>query len=361
MKLKERIPDDAALNTLIEGKSAQMTQDVRVKVGSLEADYIKYRRQQRIGFAIITAAFLVPNIVTQFGLFSGAGTTSFIIGTISFLACVGFVIKFMFSGAKVIKLFHSGVDRVLFFKAFELLGVKGELLEYAETVPKPGTLQAKYPAFAGLVGNQLSPEAESTFSSLRDSELITEPFNRKRVDNRFEVYLGSVKLAGSEIDIKHETGSGKNRSVKHIFSGYFISCELSRTLEGKTFVSTEGDESGFGHKSFFSGLNKGGVNETILEWNQFENLLHVATNSEVEARYILTTNFMSDLYTWWQGKKGNIRIAFIGNHMYMLFPDTKIRFDRTIAKINEKEVKEYVTSISLPLLHVLHLAEDVGL
>ena len=165
----------------------------------------------------------------------------------------------------------------------------------------------------------------------------------------------------SELSVKLETGSGKNRSIKKIFTGYFVSFDLDRTLEGKTFVSAEGDETGFGHRSFFTDIGKKGVQETKLEWNQFEDKLHVATDNETEARYVFTTDFMSDLYLWWEGRKSHIRISFIGNHMYMLFPDERVRFDSTIPRINEKEVKEYLLTIARPLLHVVHLAENVQL
>lgn len=83
------------------------------------------------------------------------------------------------------------------------------------------------------------------------------------------------------------------------------------------------------------------------------------TTDKVEARYILTPNFMSDLYDWWKAKKGNIRISFIGNKMYLLFPDNQIRFNDTVANIDETEVKQYMLTIARPLLHILHLIEDV--
>ena len=83
------------------------------------------------------------------------------------------------------------------------------------------------------------------------------------------------------------------------------------------------------------------------------------TTDKVEARYILTPNFMSDLYDWWKGQKGNIRISFIKDRMYLLFPDSQVRLNDTVSNIDETEVKQYMLTIARPLLHILHLIEDV--
>ena len=106
--------------------------------------------------------------------------------------------------------------------------------------------------------------------------------------------------------------------------------------------------------------NENQIKETKFEWNDFEELLHVATDNNREAREILTPQFMSDLHDWWKNQeKLNIRIAFVGNLMYMLFPDGQIRFEQTVSKVEPAELKEYMLTIAKPLLHVLHLVEDV--
>lgn len=111
-----------------------------------------------------------------------------------------------------------------------------------------------------------------------------------------------------------------------------------------------------------SGKQKKGkdVQETILEWNDFEKLLHVATNNETEARYILTPDMMSNLYDWWIPKKQNIRLSFVSNKMYILFPDNTIRIGTTVQNLNQSHIEKYVLSIAIPLLHILHLIEDIN-
>ena len=68
---------------------------------------------------------------------------------------------------------------------------------------------------------------------------------------------------------------------------------------------------------------------------------------------------MLDLHAWWSKQKQNIRVSFIDNKMYMLFPDKEIRIGKTVKQIDAEQIQQYLESISIPLLHVLHLVEDI--
>lgn len=373
MELKSRIPDEMTLESVLLADLSATTQSIKDKVGTIEGEYISYRRKQRLVALSLFMILIIPNIFFfVFGslLSTSVSTWSGIIGTLIFLVSIGMFIYFgviaLTKGAEVVKAFHGQVDRVLFQKIFALLGVTGSLIEHTTSIKertfpdtKFGKLQALFHKYRQLT--EASPESKQMLEVLRESELITEPFNTTKIDNLFRIKTAdsSRELLCGEIDIRNITGSGKNRHEKFIFKGYFVSYELPHTLDAKTFVSTEGDESGFGHKDFWSSAQANLPSETILEWAEFEDLLHVMTTDKIEARYILTPNFMSDLYDWWKEKKGNIRISFIQNKMYLLFSDNQVRLNDTVANIDETEVKQYMLTIARPLLHVLHLIEDV--
>lgn len=373
MELKSRIPDEATLESVLLADLSATTQSIKDKVGTLEGEYISYRRKQRLVALSLFMILIIPNIFFfVFGslLSTSVSTWSGIIGTIIFLISISFFAYFGFiaftKGAAVVKAFHGKIDEILFQKIFSLLGVTGSLIEHTTSISertfpdtKIGKLRALFHKYRQLT--EASPESKAMLDVLRTSELITEPFNTTKVDNLFRIKAseGNGELLAGEFDIRNITGSGKNRHEKFIFKGYFISYELPHTLDGKTFISTEGDESGFGHKDFWSSASASLPSETVLEWGEFENLLHVMTTDKVEARYILTPNFMSDLYDWWKDQKGNIRISFIQDRMYVLFPDNQVRLNDSVANIDETEVKEYMLTIARPLLRVLHLIEDV--
>jgi Protein of unknown function (DUF3137) len=373
MELKSRIPDEAALQTVLLTNISATTASIKEQVGVIEGEYISYRRKQRLVALSLLMFLIIPNIFFfVFGslLSNSVSVWSGLIGTGIFFSCVVIVLYFGYvtitKGAAVIKAFHGQIDKILFKKIFLLLGVDGALLEHTTRVDeqvfpdtKWGRVHTLLQKYRQLV--EPSPETLAMIATLRQSELITEPFNVTKVDNLFTIQVaeGERELLAGELDVRNITGSGKSRQEKHIFKGYFASYHLPHTLEGKTFISTEGDESGFGHKDFWTRASVSLPSETILEWSEFEDLLHVITTDKVEARYILTPSFMSDLYDWWKNQKGNIRISFIQNRMYLLFPDAQVRINDTVASIDETEVGQYMLSIARPLLHVLHLIEDV--
>ncbi len=367
----ERITTEAALTAAVDNSLVAITEAVKKEVGSLESEYIRYRRRQRFGVLLIAAGFLLPNLVIFTMEIVAAGIINWWSNAINILVFGAsvllfgyFGIKMMVSGIASIKKFHGSVDHVLFAQTFTLLGVEGKLIEHSAALDERefadtriGKIKKTFATYAKA--HKKSKEANEAIELLKQSELVTEPFNHSTVDNLFELKINDGLLHGAELDIKHITGSGKNRQVKNIFKGYSVSYELPHVLDGKTFISTEGDKYGFGHRTFWSVVTETRAQETTLEWNDFEELLHVATTDRVEARYILTPSFMMELHEWWKGKDTNIRMSFLGNRVYMLFPDDQIRIDETVDSINEQEVKEYMLSIARPLLHVVRLIEGI--
>lgn len=376
MSIKETIKDEAALETVVDYKIAAITTATKREVGKLEDDYAKFRRYQRIGFLLIAAAFLLPNsavfvLEVLFVNLTNFWSTviSFIVFIVSLMLCSYFGFRFVMSGSEVVRQFHAKVDTILFGAIFSIFGVKGELIEHTVVVDKK-PIDGTGGKIAELIdilrahfrSLRESPESEQVLASLTSSELITEPFNTTHIDNVFAVDVAEKRLMVSELHLEHITGSGRSRSVKQVFKGYFVALPLKKALTGKTFISTEGDTHGFAHRTYWATLldTNTKVKETKFEWNDFEELLYVATDNNREAREILTPMFMTDLYDWWK-KQGelNIRISFVGNLMYVIFPDSQIRFEHTVSRVEPAELKEYMLTIARPLLHVLHLVEDV--
>ena len=197
--------------------------------------------------------------------------------------------------------------------------------------------------------------------SLSLSELLTERKDKIHIGDVFLTTFTGNEMLVSELFATRNEGSGKNLRTVTVFKGLFTSFKLPKQLTGTTFISTEGDETGYGHRDFWGrikGMEK--VEETILEWNEFEKYLHVATTDGSEARYILTPDFMVDLYDWWKESKRNIRIVFRDSELYMLFPDTNITVKSTISSSNTKVLKKYAMTIITPIWHVLKLLDDVN-
>ncbi|MCB9815622.1 DUF3137 domain-containing protein [Candidatus Nomurabacteria bacterium] len=357
MGIKEKFPTEETLRLYINEHASLYTSEIFAQIGYLEKDYKKAVKNQILGIGLIVIGSITFPLLEYL---------SSVIEAIFALA-IGFYLifqglKIMGNSAEVIANFNNKLNELAFNKVFKIFSVSGirdvpaEAIDPSSTVYKINKISSLFSRL-NLSSNNNKVSAEQVTNLLNQSELITEARNKIDVDDTFSLTLDEKELVVSELDVKNETGSGKNRHVKNIFHGYLFAMKLEKQLEGKTFVSAESDKSGFGDKSFF-GSSKG-MEETILEWNEFEEKLHVMTSHPVEARYILTTNFMSDLYNWWKDRKQKIRLSFIGSSLYILYPDTKIRLNRTVSKITEEEIVEYLESISVPLLNVLYLVDDV--
>jgi len=204
-----------------------------------------------------------------------------------------------------------------------------------------------------------SVHRKETEAMLRESQLVGESFDVITADDMYSFY-DPYPWSVRELELTRHGQTGKYPSSRQIFKGVLIEVTLPNAFMGTTYISTEGDKYGFVHDSFWGGITgKNRVIETNLEWNQFEKDLHVASNNEVEARYILTPNFMLTLHDWWTEHKGNIRIVFKNNKMFMLLPDHGIKIGTSTTSTDSKELEAYALSVLKPIWRTLMLIEDV--
>lgn len=371
MNIKTQFQDEQSVVDFIHNNLQEYVATIRASVGHLEQEYIVMKRRRAIGSSFFVASSLVLAVVFSILDIDIDGITrSFtvmaLVGGVSVLAVI-----FLFVGYKKMKgslpailKFNHALRVAIFPLTIGVFGLQGTRIGQTSLDLEGAAeseVKTKKPWWNRTIGAKnvlVSTEKAQLIALLDHSELITEPRNSVLTDDMFNIDISSTALFVAELDVRNVTGSGKRKKTKKIFKGYFVSLDLDTELEGKTFVSTEGDKKGFGHQSFWKNVQKNDVQVTELEWNDFENLLHVATTHPTEARYILTPDFMQDVYDWWKDKKVNIRISFIDGRMYLLFPDNRIRMGKTINHISDNEVAGYVESVCLPLLHVLHLVED---
>ncbi len=225
--------------------------------------------------------------------------------------------------------------------------------------------QALAPIFDAVFNQKVSylnddVQKKLTIETLKESELISN-YDLVRAD---DVYLFSEPspLSVRELVVERKESDGKNSHYRVIFTGVLVETKLKRTLTGTTFVSTEGDKSGFGLHNFWTKiLSNDGVEETELEWNEFEKDLHVATNNGIEARYIMTPDFMEALHKWWLEHKQNIRIVFKDNKMAMLLPEVEVKIATMTTSTEAKIIKKNILAVVRPLWRTVTLLESVKL
>ncbi len=364
MTFKERFPNDMALQSAITASLPTIVDAVGLAAGPHEE---RYRKKNQLT-TIATTLFIITALIIGVFLFdvSREILLSFPLAVSAALALVGVVcsvvgIRTLQYAKRFSNDFIALAHAAIFKQAFHLLGLSDakRIVPSVEGVHKalaPPTVLELLASYGD------SPEKKHTLALVDYSELVTEQHNRFEIDDLFTFSLLGSNVFIAEAHISHITSSGKTRHTKEIFHGYFVSYDLLKPLMGKTFISTDGDRSGFGHRSFWSALTADGAQDTVLEWNEFEDLLHVAATDPVEARTILTPDVMSRLYDWWAGqnRQQNIRLSFLGTHVHVLFPSSEVHMLQTIKTITTVDIEKSVRAIVCPLVPLLQLLEVVG-
>lgn len=123
----------------------------------------------------------------------------------------------------------------------------------------------------------------------RDAGLIRR-YNRQDVDDGFTGKHGHVSFALTEIDLRHVTGSGKNRRTEYIFDGLMIVMSFPLPFKGRTLVLKDHGKIGNWLKDKSTNLER--INLGI---KQFEDVFEVYSTDQIEARAILTPDLMENL------------------------------------------------------------------
>lgn len=352
--VKKTIQSEEELVAAVEGAWGDLTNKLQLALGEEYTRVKKYQKTFLYGIAMLIFLFLAGTIIDSLTVFTAIIGFFVLVFPVPFLVFVGiYTHKYMKTRAA----YTRKLNKFLFPFVCSVLGF--------DVTYRSGNDDTKsYLKFeVGRFSSHASdPDYEDIKNRLDHSELLTERISTYIVDDIIDTAsFNDQQLTISELRSTRTEGSGKSRRTVTVFQGVFVDYKLPKSFSGVTFVSTEGDRKGYGHRDFWSslaGTNK--VKETVLEWNRFERDLHVATTDGTEARYILTPDFMESLYNWWSIKKRNIRIVFREDHLYLLFPDNDVRFSDSVITMDTKELQKYVLTIATPFWYVLKLIEVVN-
>jgi len=334
ISIKEQLPDNDALlqklDTVLRGNLPDFlsaTQDSREKV------------KGNFKFAVIAVAFLLAIFIFLF--VSGVNVNDGWVSRVVLVLALAWTVVFLVSGRA-------------WFTNTKLLAQEMNMALvpiFSHTFDRPF-----------LYTNNQDNE-DKVLALLRDSSLITTKYITVHSDDSYYAF-GELPIEFHELSVlsKVQTGGNNNQSKPvEIFRGLLVVAELPKNHAAETYISTDGDRTGFAHRGFWSDvLEIGDVKETVLEWNDFENKLHVASSDATAAREILTPDFMTDVYEWWNEHKLNMRIAFKNNRLYLLMPETTIHIASSTTSSKMSVIKRYATSLVRPMWRSLRLVEDVS-
>ncbi len=206
--------------------------------------------------------------------------------------------------------------------------------------------------------NNRVEEVKRVRELIAQSELITDAAARYHIGDIIEVTFNNRQIILTELREPVSITQKRGELDYSMYKGYFVSVDLEKPLQAKTFITTQVDEFGFGNRSRITEIMNTGPQETTLEWGAFERIFRVTSTDPVEARYILTPDFMEDLVSWWLEHIVLCRVSFINNRMSLLLPDTAVQLVSGYT-LEPASIKRYLSRFGKPLMRTLHLIEDM--
>lgn len=174
--------------------------------------------------------------------------------------------------------------------------------------------------FTFRIFNEKSPYNAAQEYEYKNTRLF-DYFNICKTDDRITGNYNSIPLELSDIDLKHESGSGKNHRVVQVFKGLLIKFPMNKEFTGNIIVKKDTLK-----------LLGDSENRVHLEDPVFEKYFDVYADNQIEARYILTTGFMERLVNIAaKNRKCKVSCSFIDGYMYIAL-DGKDWFDIPASK-----------------------------
>lgn len=119
----------------------------------------------------------------------------------------------------------------------------------------------------------------------------------------------SFKMSELHAEERHTDSKGKTH-YSTVFKGVFMILEFNKSFKSDTYV--------FNDSGIFNRLGgRFGTKQVKLEDPVFEKEFEVYSNDQMEARYILTPDFMDKLVELKIKAQGKMRVAFKNNKMYL--------------------------------------------
>ncbi|MGZ3695370.1 MAG: DUF3137 domain-containing protein [Bdellovibrionota bacterium] len=161
--------------------------------------------------------------------------------------------------------------------------------------------------------------------------------------------LGDVNFCFSELHCKYESGSGKNRTVKTIFRGFFFVGDFQRNFFFRTTIQPDNAENLLGYIGRGLQRLESGDRLVDLEDSEFEKLFVVTSDDQVEARYILTPALMEKIVDFRKRLGQRIHICFVNGKMFLAIETGRDYFEPKLFGeiIERRDLMEFIDMLSL--------------
>ena len=228
------------------------------------------------------------------------------------------------------------------------------------------------PKLLKFVGDFKISEDKNVFEYIKTLKLFND-FNSQSCDDRIKGKYKLLDIDIAEISLSKVTGSGKHRRVHYVFSGLLITVPCRKKFQGYTIIKYKGPQSLIKNISSGQGIslscsfnNKFQGDIVNLEDPEFNKLYSVYSSDQIEARFLITTAFMSRLINIAKkGYGGYISVSFENGFVHLAVESSKDWFEVPILKradniANYKAIVFEMREL-LKIIDSLKLEQNIGL
>lgn len=304
----------------------EVTQALRSRLPRLEEERTAYQRTFRIGMLTILAAAAGTAIVFASGVPEAIAVT--VIAAI--LAIIIMVVR--------MRRQYS-----LYREDFKQQIVRGAVRELIENCQLPGETPTYDYSWS------YNPDGRISDGHIDHCLLFSERIDRIYGEDLIKGRLGLTDFELSELElvrIERSTGSKGQSTTRHVtvFKGVLFVADFHKSFRGVTLLLANGwlGTSGFFNKVGNSVTNlfaKQKISNIDLENPDFNRYFDTNTSDEVEARYILSPNFIERILAFKSWHDQKVEFAFVGSRMYVAISTNDKFFEPTVRLPTEQQLE----------------------
>lgn len=183
-------------------------------------------------------------------------------------------------------------------------------------------------------------------------------------------YTGEDYVAGmvdktmiefSELHAQYRTTDSKGRTQYHtFFRGLFLIADFHKDFQGRTVVLPDSGEKTFGFLAkMFQKMNIMRDQLVYMEDPEFEKNFKVYSNDQIEARYLLSPDFMKRCVELKQKFNKKIYLSFLYSHVYLAIYTTHDYFNPRMSQsaLNTEIIRGFYNEIAI----LIKIVDDLNL
>ncbi len=194
--------------------------------------------------------------------------------------------------------------------------------------------------------SSLSESLQHQISSIK----LFQNFNIYRCDDIIEGNYNGLNILVADLYLGYKVVSGKTRITNTVFDGILIYLNCNKNFRSTTVVRIDG---GFLENFQISDLEKIKFDDPV-----FEKTFEVYSNDQIEARNLLTADFMNKLLKAQKRFKMPVTCSFEDGKMYIALHNVKDWFDVPIMDCCLTDIKTF-QKILIDLITVLSVLETL--